>query len=295
MIEIACDESGYEGEKLIGGVTDVFAHASVRMDIDVAADCIQELRNRIRSPASQYKANHVLREKHRPVLLWLLGPSGPLFGNSRVYLVDKEFLVVGKVVDLLVEDAGTMPLRLYREGRTSEYWQAFLAAANALLRTKDRLDPNSSVDSFFRVVEAMSGDRIDDLLGPLRRARPRADAFRARLVEDPTMIPPLDPLIPAIVRAVDQWGEGKPVSVVHDRQTTLSKGRIAQIGEMCRLSSLRLVVADMDSRVQMADFLAGVARKLASDDLDGRGDAELTELVRPYVDRSSIWSAPGWP
>ena len=26
------DESGYEGEKLIGGMTDVFAHASVRLD-----------------------------------------------------------------------------------------------------------------------------------------------------------------------------------------------------------------------------------------------------------------------
>jgi len=32
LVQIACDESGYEGEKLIGGMTDVFAHASVRVD-----------------------------------------------------------------------------------------------------------------------------------------------------------------------------------------------------------------------------------------------------------------------
>jgi hypothetical protein len=33
QVEIACDESGYEGEKLIGTTTDVFAHASVRMPV----------------------------------------------------------------------------------------------------------------------------------------------------------------------------------------------------------------------------------------------------------------------
>ena len=30
-LEITCDESGYEGEKLIGTTTDVFAHAGVRL------------------------------------------------------------------------------------------------------------------------------------------------------------------------------------------------------------------------------------------------------------------------
>ena len=37
-IEIACDESGYEGEKLIGSTTAVFAHGSVRLDHATAAD-----------------------------------------------------------------------------------------------------------------------------------------------------------------------------------------------------------------------------------------------------------------
>ncbi|MBB4939031.1 hypothetical protein FHR32_003336 [Streptosporangium album] len=73
LLEIACDESGSEGEKLIGGNTDVFAHAGVRLSAESAAECVREIRDRIRSPAVEYKANHLLREKNRPVLEWLLG------------------------------------------------------------------------------------------------------------------------------------------------------------------------------------------------------------------------------
>jgi len=38
--EIARDESGYEGEKLVGGVTDVLAHAGVHLSTAAAADCV---------------------------------------------------------------------------------------------------------------------------------------------------------------------------------------------------------------------------------------------------------------
>ena len=87
MREIACDESGYEGEKLIGSTTRLFAHASVLVPAPGAI--LAELRSRIRSPATQYKANHLLREKHRAVLVWFLGPDGPMLGNGHVFLLDK--------------------------------------------------------------------------------------------------------------------------------------------------------------------------------------------------------------
>jgi len=325
LLEIACDESGYEGEKLIGTTTDVFAHASVRLDTESATECMQELRNRIRSPATEYKANHLLREKHRSVLRWLLGPLGPLHGNAHVYLIDKAFFVVGKVIDLLVEDATrpagiglhsdqrarAMAVTLYREGRRAfgpERWDAFLVSCNALMRAKDRMDVTTSVDSFFRMVDVLrlagTRSRIDEVLGLLWQARPHADSFRAQLLDNPKMIPALDPLIPAIVQAVIHWGEGsRPVSIVHDRQNTLSEERIAQLKEILskphpallgyspsgRLTSLSLVDSHSDSRVQIADILAGAARKIASDELNDRGDAQLTALLRPYVDSFSIW------
>jgi hypothetical protein len=281
---IACDESGYEGEKLIGGVTDVFAHGSVRLNADTAEDCIRELRDRIRSPATEYKANHVLREKHRPVLIWLLGPLGPLYGSARVYLVDKAEFVVRRLLEALSD--ATDPEMFYREGRTAfdpGDWQAFLLAANDLMRTKDHDAP---VDCFFaaaeRLVRTPSG--ADRVLKGFERSR--AEALRVRLRDDPAMVPPMDPLVPAIVHAVERWGGGDPVTVVHDRQTTLSPSRIRQIGGMCRLDGLELVTARTDPRVQMADFLAGVARKIVSENLNGRGDEELMALVEPYADPS---------
>ena len=305
LVEVACDESGSEGENLVGGNTDVFAHASVRLSAESAANCIEEIRGRIRSPALEYKANHLLREKHRPVLTWLLGPSGPILGQAHVHLTDKAFFVVDRVVEVLAGAgaAAGAARTLYREGPRAfgrDRWRAFLEASNALVRTRSRWDAGTSVDSFFRVVEALRDDAdagpAGAVLELLRQARPRADAFRARLEEDPGLVPALDPLLPAIARAVAYWGQDKtPVSVVHDQHVALTADRVAQLEALLgappggRLAGLRLVDSRSDARVQVADFLAGVARKIASDELNHRGDAELTGLLRPYVDASSTW------
>jgi hypothetical protein len=290
-VEIACDESGYEGEKLIGGVTDVFAHAAVLLDEESAARCIKELRERIRSPATEYKANHVLRSKHRPVLLWLLGPSGPLLGQAQVHLVDKAFFLVSRLVDFVTQGSAAAN-DLYAAGRSTRgpEWDAFLATANDLLRAKELPDATTPVESFYQALDAL---RLDDL-GPLRASRPYADQLRAGLLEDPRVIPPLDPLMPAIVRAIEHFGgPGRPVAIAHDRQTTLSPDRIGQLKQLTgNLAELELVDSFSHPRVQVADFLAGVARKIASDQLKGTDDAELTTLLRPYVDPLSTWSDP---
>lgn len=326
LLEIACDESGYEGEKLIGTTTDVFAHASVHLDTEPAVTCMQELRRRIRSPATEYKANHLLREKHRAILIWLLGPLGPLRGRASVYLIDKAFFVVGKVIDLLTDRVGptipgfgvgqnrqaaAMTAALYGESRCGLnplLWEAFLAASNTVLRAKDSLAVRASLDSFFNAIDALrldgSGVGTDEVLGLVERARCDPATLRARLLDNSAIMPPLDPLIPAIVHAVIRWGDGdSAVSIVHDRQNTLSAARIAQLKDLFsgpvpavlshsargRLASLTLVDSAVDPRVQVADILAGTARKIASDELNDRGDAELTALLRPYVDPHSIW------
>src|SRR3954447_17895007 len=100
MREIACDESGYEGEKLVDTTTDVFAHASLALDPGSAAAGLAELRARIRSPAVQYKSGHLLREKNRRVLEWFLGGDGPVLGHGRVFLIDKAWFVPLRLNDL---------------------------------------------------------------------------------------------------------------------------------------------------------------------------------------------------
>ena len=310
-VEVACDESGYEGEHHIGATTDVFAHASVRLRIEEAAACVQELRDRIRSPAMTYKSGHLLREKHRSALVWLLGPSGPMLGKAQVHLTDKTFFVVGRVVDLLAgdltgepgaRDGQAMAVTLYREGRRvfgSRRWEAFLRSSNDLLRARNRRGPGTSVDSFFGMIDglriASTPGPVGQILESLWRARPRADSFRSRLLDDPATIPALDPLVPAIVAAVVHWGEGsRPVAIVHDQHTSLTQERLGQLMRLLseprrRLASLTLVDSRAAPRVQVADFLAGVARKIASDELNHRRDPELTALLRPYVDASSTW------
>ncbi|WP_218157311.1 hypothetical protein [Saccharopolyspora shandongensis] len=325
ILEIACDESGYEGDKLIGTTTDVFAHASVQLSGEAAEDCIRELRGRIGSPATEYKANHILREKSRPALEWLFGPSGPLRGTAKVQLIDKAFFVVGKVLDLLVERVGhpasiglhqdrqakATAVTLYRDGRRAfsrEQWGKFLVSANNLMRVKSRGDVRVLVDAFFHSVGALrlagAPERVEETLARLVQARPQADALRAHFLDDPRRIPVADPLVPAIVEAIDHWsGGGSTVRVVHDQQNSLSGERIAQIKEIFghpdptllgyvptgSLADLALVDSLSDPRVQVADFLAGVARKIASDELNNRGTPELTALLRPYVNPHSVW------
>ncbi|MEU4241200.1 DUF3800 domain-containing protein [Actinoplanes sp. NPDC026619] len=164
MREIACDESGYEGEKLIGSTTRYFAHASV--DVPDPAAVLTELRARIKSPATQYKANHLLRPQHRGTLRWFLGETGPVHGRGHVFLLDKPAFVRDQAA---AHFGAEIPDDQF---------------ANDLLRIKS--DPDLT------------------LLPPPARAK--AAAFREWLRADPIGRSVLDPLVPAIVAAVTHWG-----------------------------------------------------------------------------------------
>ncbi|GIF70606.1 hypothetical protein [Asanoa siamensis] len=274
--EIACDESGYEGQQLVSSPTTVFAHGSVHLSRAAAADCMTELRERIRSPATEYKANHLLRDKHRAVLVWLLGPGGPVHGHAHVHLVDKPFFLVQTLLDQLVdapERAATLPV-------TDEpRWRRFLVAGNQLLRTREPLDPTAA-DALFWSIDDLRRTGVppaaDETLALLAKSRGRADEFLDRRRTDPPAFAPVDLLAPAIVRTVAHWG---PVRITHDFQSTLTPARVAWLRAATPdLVELTLVDSNDDPRVQVADIVAGTVRVIA-----GRADPELTELAGAYV------------
>ncbi|SDU77444.1 DUF3800 domain-containing protein [Jiangella alkaliphila] len=286
-VEIACDESGSEGERLAGGNTDVFGYGSVRIGADEAAACVAELRARIRSPAVEYKANHLLRRKHRAALAWFLGPAGPVTGRAHVYLVDKPFLLVTHVVGGDAEAAAT----LYRAGPAAfgaDRWTAFLTASNDLLRSAGRRPvPDDPAAAFAHAVDGLTGAAGLAAAGPVAAVVETLRTGRA-----PGAVESLDPLVPAFVRIVGYWSDGgRPVRVLHDEQRTLTPERIAALGTLNgRLAGLRFADSIEEPRVQVADFLAGVARRIAEDELAGAHDPELAGLLRPYVDARSVWA-----
>jgi hypothetical protein len=248
---VYCDESGYEGEKLIDSTKPLFAHASVLMSRSAADDLLAALRSRVRSPATSYRAGHLLREKHRPTLRWFLSPDGPVAGRGSVFLLDKAHWVATRTAELLgvpVSAVGDSPY--------------VLAAANDMLRGKDQ---PGVVDEFFRV----SG--LDDA------GRERAELFREWLATDRVANSVLDPLAPALISAVKRWG---PATVVHDRQIMLPARRVDLIREQCDglLTGLRFVAIEDCPQIQVADMLAGTVRALTE-----RPGDELSELAAPFV------------
>jgi hypothetical protein len=294
IVEIACDESGSEGEKLIGGNTEVFAHASVSIELAAAEACVRELRRRIKSPAVEYKANHLLRAKHRQTLIWFLETSGPVFGTARVYLVEKAYALVRQVAARVADTrSAELALLLYREGPElvgAADWRAFLEMSNELLWVRNGdapLDPEPYVLLLDRMRRAAAGRPVGAMLDRIWSAR-------GSMSQRPTQTagtPWLDPLIPALARAIDAWtNDGTRIAMIHDEQSIITDGLVARLKASApALADVRLVDSMADARVQVADFLAGIARRIAEDELAGGGDPELVTLLRPYVDPLSVW------
>lgn len=303
-VEIACDESGSEGENLLGGETDVFAHAGVRMSWPSAAECVREIRARIGSPAEEYKANHLLRAKHRAVLEWLLAPDGPLGGRGHVHLTGKTFFAVRAAVTLLAGDGTDAPARtLHRAGPAAfgaARWQFFLTAFTSVVRLNPRRGVTTSPAEFFALVDELARvpGEAGEIVGRFRGGAERVAAYRERLASDPGLAGVLDPLVPAVIHTVRHWSaDGTPVALVHDEQLALTAERVLQLKATLgpRLAGVRFVDSRTDPRVQVADFLAGVARRIASDELNGRGDPVLTTLLKSFVDTGSGWDGPAGP
>jgi len=298
-VEIACDESGFSGTNLLDPATPVITHASVDLSVDEAVGLITALRSGFRFSPHELKSGQFLRSpKAGEALEWFLAA---LAGRAHVHLVDKEYFLVTRIVDLLLAEptyaAGTRltadhrpaALALYRAGRATDgpAWGVFVAAFVDLVRTKGRHRPDrQALERFFRARDALTpGAPAQDVLDRLDPTR--VWAVLTRLFDDDRSIPPpLEPLLPALAETVLFWSDGKRrVLVVHDEQSALTAGRLGRLQRVladARLSPLAgLVMVDSrdDARVQVADLLAGMARRLP-----GIVDGPL----RPFVSPTSL-------
>ncbi|MFU8876294.1 hypothetical protein [Micromonospora sp. SL4-19] len=302
VVEIACDESGFSGTNLLHRATPVITHASVDLCIGEAVELITALRSGFRFSPNEFKSGQFLRNSAAgEALEWFLAQ---LRGRAHVHLIDKEYFLTTRIVDLLLGEpsyaAGTRLTQdqrpaartLYRARHLADHdWRVFLAAFVELVRTKRRHRPDpQALERFFQARDALLRDRLgaqaDDILDGLSRTR--VQAVLARLFADDRSIPPpLEPLLPALAETVLFWsGDGKrQVLVTHDEQSALTAGRLSRLQQVLvdrarpsppddaeetdsspagnsPLAGLVMVDSRDDPRVQVADLLAGVARRL---------------------------------
>lgn len=304
VVEIACDESGFSGTNLLDAATPLFTHASVDLSVDEAADVIGALRPESRSAPGELKSGQLLRGPRSDQAL--AGLLAALHGRAHVHLVDKEYFLVTRIVDLFLGEpsyaAGTRlalhhrpaALALYRDGRRAGGcdWTLFLGAFVELVRTKGRRRPDRGAEErFFAARDALAGAGLGatarGVLEGLDRVRVRAVV--TRLADDDRSIPPpLEPLLPALAETVLFWSAGhRQVVVVHDEQSALTAGRLRRLQQVLGdgtprspLAGLVTVDSRGDPRVQVADLLAGVARRSA---VSGRGGP-----LQPFLSPTSL-------
>ena len=285
VVEIACDESGFSGTNLLDPVTPVITHASVDLSVEETAALITALRSGFRFSPAELKSGSFLRgPRAAEALEWFLAA---LHGRAHIHLVDKEFFLATRIVDLFLTEpsyaAGTRltqrhrpaALALYRSGRAAGAgWLPFLAAFVDLVRTKRRHRPDRrALDRFFEARDALVRD---GLAAPALHSLAAAHVWDivTRLGNDPSIPPPLEPLVPAVAETVLFWSAGRcQVLVTHDEQSALTAGRLRRLQQVLAdasalpgtgespLAGLVMMDSRDDPRVQVADLLAGVARR----------------------------------
>jgi hypothetical protein len=281
FVEIACDESGFSGTNQLDPATPKIKHASVDLGDGEAVALIAQLRSGFRYAPSEFKSGQFLRgPRAAEALEWFLAALG---GRAHVHLADKEYFLVTRIVDLFLAEpsyaAGTRltqnqrpaALALYRARRSAGGdWNVFLAAFVELVRLKRRPRPDRQVfERFFQARDALVRDGLGAVLDGLDRTR--VGEVLTRLSNDDRSIPPpLEPLLPALAETVLFWSGGqRQVLVIHDEQSALTADRLRRLQQaladgagMSPLAGVVTVDSRDDPRVQVADLLAGLARRL---------------------------------
>jgi hypothetical protein len=308
VVEIACDESGFSGTNLLHPASPVIAHASVDLRIGEAVELITALRSGFRFSPREFKSGQFLRSPAAgEALEWFLAA---LRGRAHVHLVDKEYFLVTRIVDLLLAEpsyaAGTRltqeqrpaALTLYRAAHSAgRNWQVFLAAFVELFRIKRRRWPDPlALKRFFQARDALLQDRLgapaEAVIAGFGRARVRAVLTRL-FAGDPSIPPPLEPMLPALAETVLFWtgDDRRQVLVTHDEQSALTAGRLRRLQQVLAdpagispLAGLLMVDSRDDPRIQVADLLAGMTRRLPEIIDDGP--------LQPFVSPTSLRDPP---
>lgn len=320
---IACDESGSEGETLIGAADRVFVHASVDVELDQAEQVIHQMRTEMRAQAAELKTKTALAARNRSHLLRAIGP---LIGHSNIYLVDKHYYATVKLVELLIADAvsgfgcdlatsgegARLAYVLNSKGPTalgSQVWGALLSSFNRLIRAYTRAGAQSpSPTEFFSVLDvarnSCSDEEVGFVLNLLWRGRHLAvdqPGF------EPSVLREMDPMATSLSKVARTWrlrlgdvpfeflvdnywglGEKTRDLIVSSARAELSVAGIEL--PSADLRAIRLADSKLDARIQIADIFAGIGQEIGRQTFNGEFDDVLQVASREAVDADGMWA-----
>ncbi|WP_076263324.1 DUF3800 domain-containing protein [Intrasporangium flavum] len=324
-VEVACDESGNDGENLFGGHSTVFAHGSVAIALAQAESLMAELRHRTNAQSAELKSKDLLRPKNLRSAQWLLRHPA-VAGNALVTLTEKRYFLTCKLFDSTVEeqmhsagvdiyaDDQALRLAMFLYSRAGEElgpkWDETLDTYNRLLRSPDEAEIRRHLATLRAQLIAV-GRECSGLLNNiicmiwggtdhlLSLARQQAGLDASEKLRT------LDPVISAIGQTARNWGErsGQDVIVVHDQAKVLTPKTIEYIkyhlarpdfvapslaGGGVVVKAIHQVDSKTDARVQVADVVAGVGRAVAERALRGESHP-LRQDLQPMIDPLSIW------
>ncbi|MER6342334.1 DUF3800 domain-containing protein [Streptomyces tendae] len=320
---VACDESGWDGEQLIGRRGPYFVYAAVAIDDAEATGIVEELRAETRYQAPELKfRDFKKRSIRRDALRRLWGDGGALEGRCWAFVFEKEYAAVAKVIDLLLEEqayaagfdlyvddrARTLAQLLRQHGRRAlgdQGYESLMTAFVAFASVRGRGDERAREAFFTHVEEAWASStrrNVTDVLMMLRTTRSQAEMLHG----DTDTHPMLELLVSSVAQAARHWGaQLGPVSVLTDEQKALPDDGLDNIAKVVRHGwgatpssrqrpvDLRALVRGTSvdhPSIQLADLVAGAVRvsyeHKAGTEISEAGE-DLWPTIRPLVDKSS--------
>ncbi|MEV6190312.1 DUF3800 domain-containing protein [Streptomyces albidoflavus] len=314
------DESANSGQNLLDPHQPVFTVAGVHLPDDLAASIVDEVRGQLPRNLREPKYTSLAGSGRGRTALMNAFSRLPE-GSVRTYLVDKRFMVIAKMVDVLLE-----PM-LHREGYNLYDRKANLALANMLhmagpvLGNADAYDrllhafvdwvrQKSTTDELYAVLAAfktsVQEQRFAEWVEVLESCRPAADEAAEIAAEGHQ--DELDPAVTSLYCLATTFGQtlGKfrlvhDASKVIDRNTTLLHTvhllpDPARPGKLMDdfMGAIEFADSKDHPQLQVADWAAGATRQWAQELAVGGGDQfsrDLEPVAQPWL-IDAIWPTP---
>ncbi|MFF9286414.1 DUF3800 domain-containing protein [Streptomyces griseosporeus] len=318
---VYADESSNSGQNLLDPDQPVFTLAGVHLSDELAGSIVDEVRSQLPRTQGEPKYGSLARSSVGRKALKRAFGSLPE-GSVRSFLMDKRFMVVTKLVDVLVEPlADADGLDLYEDQRGLALAELLRMAGpvlgdetafhRMLKAFVDWVRQRVATEDFFSAIAAYRAsipEEHADFAGwieLLECCRGVADATAADLAAG-EQSDVLDPAVPALYCLCTSFGEAlerfrlvHDTSKVIDRNATLLR-MVHLLPDLARpghfndpLPAVQIDFADSTAhpQLQIADWAAGAVRQWAAHLAVGGGDRfseELADVVKPWV-VGAVW------